>query len=305
MPAPFGDSHPVPITKVPNPFIQWLVFWCLAGAWGCSFLFIKIGVTYIGPLTLVSGRFLIGLVGTLLLVSNRRAVLPGSLRRWGQLLFLGTFNLALPIFLISWGEQSIDSSMAAVLNATVPIWAVSIAHFALPDERLTAAKVAGIAIGFIGVVVLVGLPAAAQSSFWGQLAVVVAAVSYAFGSIYVRRYLRGVPHNQIIVVTLISALLITGTATLIVEGLPTAGVHPNALMAMLWLGLVATALSYKLYYRLLDWWGAGRSTTVTYVFPVVGVILGIIFLDEGLTIRFILGGMLILLGVTTANRKPA
>lgn len=289
---------------MPKPMIQWLVFSALALAWGSSFLFIKIGVTYVGPFTLVAGRFLIALVAIALLSWKQRVKLPGSLGRWLRILFLGLINLALPITLISWGEQTIDSSLAAVLNSIVPILTVALAHPLLADERLTRKKLLGVVLGFAGVVILVGLPTVdgnAGSPFAGSLAVAVASLSYALASIYVRRFLRDVPHTQLVLVSLVSALLTMTIMMLAVEGLPNR-LHPRALLAMVWLGLVGTAFAYQLFYRLIAWWGAGRATTVTYTFPVVGVLLGIVFLGEALTVQLVVGGGLILAGVVQASR---
>ena len=289
---------------MPRPIIQWLVFMALSQAWGSSFLFIKIGVTYVGPFTLVAGRLLIALAAIALLSWKQGAALPGSRKRWLQLLFLGLINLAFPIYLISWGEQTINSGLAAVLNSTVPIWTVALAHPLLRDERLTRRKLLGVVLGFAGVVILVGLPTSAGntgSPFAGSLAVAVASLIYALASIYVRRFLRDVPHTQIVLVSLISALLAMTIMMLAVEGIPNR-LHPKALWAMAWLGLVGTAFAYQLFYRLIAWWGAGRATMVTYTFPVVGVLLGIVFLGEALTVQLVAGGGLILAGVAVASR---
>ena len=290
---------------MPKPMVQWLVFTALALAWGSSFMFIKIGVTYVGPFTLVAGRLFIALVAIALFSWKERAALPESNKRWLQIFFLGVINLALPITLISWGEQTIDSSLAAVLNSTVPVWTVALAHPLLIDERLTRKKLLGIVLGFAGVVILVGLPTGSGntgSPFAGSLAVAAASLSYALASIYVRCFLRDVPHTQLVLVSLISALLIMTVLMLTIEGLPNR-LHPRALLAMAWLGLVGTAFAYQLFYRLIAWWGAGRATTVTYTFPVVGVLLGIVFLGEVLTVPLVVGGVLILAGVVRASRE--
>ena len=230
---------------MPKPMVQWLVFTALALAWGSSFMFIKIGVTYVGPFTLVAGRLFIALVAIALFSWKERAALPESNKRWLQIFFLGVINLALPITLISWGEQTIDSSLAAVLNSTVPVWTVALAHPLLIDERLTRKKLLGIVLGFAGVVILVGLPTGSGntgSPFAGSLAVAAASLSYALASIYVRCFLRDVPHTQLVLVSLISALLIMTVLMLTIEGLPNR-LHPRALLAMAWLGLVGTAFA--------------------------------------------------------------
>ncbi len=290
---------------VPTSTVQWVAFCSLALAWGSSFLFIKIGVSVVGPFTLVTGRFLIGaiLVGLMILV--RGEALQFQRGDFLKMAILALINTAMPIFLISWGEQSIDSGLASVLNSTVPIWTIILAHLALHDEPLVARKVTGVLVGFAGVIVLVGFGGPDSGSFirLGELAVIVAAILYATASIFVRRHLAHVPHNTLIFITLTFAALMTAPFMIIVEGVDESILQPKALMAMSWLGIVGTAFAYQIYYRLIAWWGAGRATTVTYTFPVVAVLLGIVFLGETITKEMVIGGGLILTGVILASQK--
>ncbi len=286
-----------------SPARQWLIFAILSLLWGTSFIFIKIGLDELSPLALVAGRFAAALVALTVITRNHTDLLPTSMREALLLAILGLVNTALPIFLISWGEQSIDSGLTAVLNGTVPIWTIILAHLLLHDEKFTLAKVAGVGVGFIGVVVLVGGVSLATAAFWGQLAVVGGAVSYGLGSVFVRLYLPGVPPTRLMFFALVTALFVVASLTLISEGWPTGYGTVKGLAAILWLGVLGTAVAYQLYYRLLRWWGAGRSTTVTYVVPVEGLGLGVIFLDETLTFNVLLGTGLILAGVLVANTK--
>ncbi|MCH8328300.1 MAG: EamA family transporter [Candidatus Marinimicrobia bacterium] len=249
----------------------------LSLAWGSSFMFIKIGVTHTGPMTLVAGRLLIGWVAVSLLMLRSSVGLPRQKAEWGHLLFLGIINTALPIFLISWGEQEIDSGMAAVVNSTVPIWTVLLAHLILRDEKLTAGRLLGVGIGFGGVLVLVGLPEViiGNQLLAGQAAVIAAAICYSASAIYIRKFVPDLPYLRIIWVSLLSAWLLTAAAALALEKPDLLHLHRASLLAMAWLGLIGTALAYQLYYRLLAWWGAGRATSVTYTFPVIGLLLGI------------------------------
>ncbi len=218
---------------------------------------------------------------------------------------LALINTALPIFLISWSEQTIDSGLASILNSTVPIWTIILAHLALHDEPLVARKIAGVLVGFAGVIVLVGFGGSDSGSLirLGELAVIVAAIFYATASIFVRRYLSHVPHNPLIFITLTFATLITAPFMIIVEGIDESLIQPKALIAMSWLGIVGTAFAYQIYYRLIAWWGAGRATMVTYTMPVVAILLGIVFLGESITRELVIGGGLILTGVILANQK--
>lgn len=290
---------------MPTSTVQWVAFCSLALAWGSSFLFIKIGVSAVGPFTLVTGRFLIGaiLVGLLILFRGESLHFPRS--DFLKMASLALINTALPIFLISWGEQSIDSGLASILNSTVPIWTIILAHLALHDEPLVGSKIAGVLVGFAGVIVLVGFGGSDSGSLirLGELAVIMASIFYASASIFVRRYLSHVPHNPLIFITLTFATLMTAPFMIMVEGIDESLIQPKALIAMSWLGIVGTAFAYQIYYRLIAWWGAGRATTVTYTFPVVGLLLGIVFLGESITKELVIGGGLILTGVILANQK--
>src|SRR3970040_256408 len=133
---------------------DWVTFWTLGLIWGSSFLWIKIALDNVGPFTLVSWRLLIGVAGRALVVLFRRPTFPRERRIYGLLALLGLTNTALPFLLISWGEQSIDSAVASILNGTVPLFAMVIAHFALQDDRMTRARVAGLILGFLGVIML-------------------------------------------------------------------------------------------------------------------------------------------------------
>ena len=289
----------------PRPILQWTTFGLLSLAWGSSFMFIKIGVTHTGPMTLVAGRLLIAWVAVSLLMLRARVGLPRQKAEWGHLLFRGMLNSALPIFLISWGEQKIDSGMAAVVTSTVPIWTVLLAHLILHDEKLKAGRLLGVGIGFGGVLVLVGLPEMiiGNQVLAGQVAVMAAAISYSLAAIYTRKFAPDLPYLRIIWVSLLSASLVTVTAALALEKPDLLHLHPASLFAMVWLGIIGTALAFQLYYRLLAWWGAGRATSVTYTFPVTGLVLGIIFLNEQLSLQTFLGSALVLIGVIQTNRS--
>lgn len=283
---------------------QWLTFIVLSFAWGSSFLFIKIGVEHVGPFTLVAGRFWIGWLAISVLFFINGGGFPATRNGWGKLLFLGLLNTAIPIYLIAWGEQNIDSGPASILNSTVPIWTVLLAHFMLHDEKLHLGRILGIVVGFVGILVLIGRPQQFSGNMVvaGQLAVILATVCYGLGAIFVRRFLSGIPLLQIIWVSLLSASLSMTAMALVIERPDIARIHPTSFIAMLWLGVVGTALAYPLYYKLIGWWGAGRATTVTYAMPVIGTALGVIILAEPLTIQMISGAVLILAGVIQTNR---
>ena len=134
---------------------DWLIFLLLGGIWSSSFLWIKIAVQEMGPVTLVAFRVLFGLLFGIAVVIFTRTPLPRDVKSWAPLLVLGLSNVAIPFVLISWGEQTIDSAVAAILDATVPLFVILLAHIALHDDKITLPKMLGLLLGFAGVVVLV------------------------------------------------------------------------------------------------------------------------------------------------------
>jgi drug/metabolite transporter (DMT)-like permease len=284
---------------------QWVKFWLLALVWGSSFLLIKIGVEELGPFPLVSIR--IGGAAALFAVYlyvTRRA-LPAWGNGLGALLFVGIFNTAVPFSLISWGETRIDSSMATVLNATVPLFNLIIAHFLLADERLTTLKISGLMLGFVGVIVLVsGGLNNVDVSLLGQSAVLLASLSYAAAIVTIRYKLRHLdPFTTAGWSLVIGALTIIPITVVVATPLPT-DVSAQALMAAVTLATVNTFVAYFLFYSLIADWGV-RASLVTYALPPIGVTLGFLVLDETIDWRLIVGGIMIVMGiVVTKSDSP-
>jgi len=192
---------------------EWGAFGLLGLIWGSSFLWIKIAVAEVGPFTLVALRLFFGLLGLSVIVLLRRQLIPRERKILLAFLFLAVFSTALPFVLISWSETQIDSAMAAILNGTVPLFTIVIAHFWLQDEKITAQRLAGLIVGFIGVMVLVtrDLDPNFQllGTMAGQLAMLAAAASYAFAATFTRRNLHDQPPllQAFMVVLLADALL--------------------------------------------------------------------------------------------------
>lgn len=291
---------------------QWLVFGLLGVVWGSSFLWIKIAVAETGPFTLVTFRLLFGLLGLALIMLARKQGLRMSKRTLAAFAFMGVFNTAVPFVLITWGEQYIASSLAAILNATVPLFTIVFAHFYLHDEKITLPKLAGLALGFVGIVVLVSRDfapdvlrnALAGAGLWGQAAVLVGSISYAVAATFSRRHLRGQPPILQAGMVLLIADAIMWTVTPVVErpmNLPDSSL---AWFAIVWLGLLGSCLAYVLFFYLINAWGPTRASLVTYVFPVIGLILGIIFLHEPADWRLLIGTLLIVGGIGVVNVRP-
>lgn len=285
---------------------EWGAFILLGTIWGSSFLWIKIAVGEIGPATLAAFRLLFGLIGLLVVARLTRQNFGTARVHLPAYLFMGFFNTALPFILISWAETRIDSALAAILNATTPLFAIIIAHYWLSDERITVTRVLGLIVGFIGVVTLVSRefgPQGIQGSIWGIGAMLVASASYATTATFSRRYLRGHPPLvQATMVVLIADAIVWAAVPLIDRPfvLPHAGL---TWFALVWLGLLGSCAAYVLYFYLLNVWGATRSSLVTYIFPVIGLVLGILFLNEPSDWRLIVGSALIVGGIAVVNLR--
>ena len=290
---------------------NWAIFWLLGLVWGSSFLLIKVAVDELGPLPLVSVR--IGLAAIFMaafLVLTRRR-LPSARRERLALLFVGVMNTAVPFTLITWGEQTIDSGLATVLNATVPLWTLVFAHVALADERFSSQKLIGLLVGFGGVALLAsrGNGSGAANPLAGQLAVLIASACYAISAVVIRRYLRAVEPLTIAGSSLIiGGFVVVGATLAVARPLPAlASLSGTTAAAVVTLALLNTVFAYFLFYHLIDTWGATRTTLVTYVMPPVGVTLGWLFLDERVDWKIVVGAALILGGIVAVNwrRTPA
>lgn len=284
---------------------DWLAFLALGLAWGSSFLWIKIAIQEIGPFTLVALRLLFGVVGLLAVVAYSRPRWPGARRLWWVLVVLGLTNTAVPFVLISWGELFIDSAVAAVLNSTVPLFTMLIAHVFLSDDRMTLPRIVGLLIGFGGVIILLSRDLVFQSGLsggvLGQGAVLLAALFYAGSGVFARRNTQGLSPIVQALVPLLVADSAIWLAVPLTESPLTLPQLPLTWVAILWLGLVGSCFAYLLYYYLLHSVGPTRTTLVTYVFPLVGVALGVIFLNELLDWHLFVGGTMVVGSIAVVN----
>jgi drug/metabolite transporter (DMT)-like permease len=268
-------------------------------------MWIKIAVQEIGPITLVAFRVLFGLLFGLVVILIQRPRLPRDLKGWSPVLILGIINVAIPFFLISWGEQAIDSAVAAILDATVPLFTILVAHYLLHDDKMTVPKVAGLLIGFAGVVVLMSKDiGASASSILGQLAVVLASMFYAGSSVYARKTTEDAPGIMRSAGPLVSSTVVMWLATFLVERPVKVPQLPITWIALLWLGILGSGLAFVMVYYLIHEIGPTRTTMVTYLFPLGGVILGVLFLHEELSWQLLAGGALIVGSLAVANMQP-
>ncbi len=276
-----------------------LLLFVLGAIWGTSFLFIKMVVAEVTPFTLVTGRLGLAALAMWLVVYVRGEKLPRKRRLWVTYAVTGLLNGALPFSLISWGEQYIPSGLAALLQATTPIFTVLFAHILTSDDRITARKLVGVFLGFAGVGLLMWpeLRMGLSASLWSMLAIVGSSVSYAIATIFARWRLRGQP-------PLVSAAgqftmgfaYILPVSFLLEQPLRIA---PSGRVLVSWvtLALLGTVIAYTIYYTLLQRTSATFVTSVTYLVPINGLILGALILDEAISPVIVLSLGLVLSGV--------
>jgi drug/metabolite transporter (DMT)-like permease len=273
-------------------------------------MWIKIAVRETGPLTIVTLRLVFALLTLAGFLVVQKTKLPRSRRLWGILLLQGLMSTAIPWILITWAEKYIDSAVATVLNATVPMFTIVLAHFFLHDDRMTVGRVSGLLVGFAGVGVLMYKDLFAGDThdglrnmvLLGNLALLVSSLFYAASNVYARAKLRGLSPVFQAFYTMLVADAVMWLVAPTVEApftLPTLGL---TWLAIAWLGVLGAGLSYLIFYYLLHSIGPTRISVVTYTIPVVGVTLGVVFLGETLDWSLILGMGLIVSGVWFVNR---
>lgn len=290
-------------------FFDWCLLLALSILWGGSFFFVGVAVTALPPFTIVLLRVAIAAVALHLVLRMTRAAMPWDGRTWLAFFGMGLLNNAIPFSLIVWGQTHIASGLASILNATTPLFTVLVAHVLTTDERLSKNRVAGVLIGLAGVVVLIGPQALAGlgEDVLAQLAILGAALSYGFATIFGRRFKRmGVPPlataaGQVTASSLMLlpvALLIDRPWNLPAPGLPVWG-------AILGLALLSTALAYVVFFRILASAGAVNLSLVTFLIPVSAIVLGALILGERMVATDFVGLALIGLGLAAIDGRLA
>ncbi len=285
---------------------EWTLLLVLSLLWGGSFFFVGVAVQDLPPLTIVALRVSLAAVGLWCVVLILRLRPPRQWQVWLAFLSMGTINNAIPFSLIVWSQTQIASGLASILNATTPLFTVVIATCLLADERATPLKVLGVVIGFLGVVVMIGLPASSEPTPWlPQLAILGAALSYAFGGVYGRRFKALGVHPILTAAGQVTASgLIMMPIAMSLEGtqaLSTASVQSWG--AILGLALFSTSLAYIIYFKLLESAGATNLLLVTLLVPGSAILLGILFLNEAITATQLTGLALIALGLSAIDGR--
>lgn len=277
----------------------------LALMWGSTYLWIELALTWLSPHQVTFARSLLGAAVLIVLCLSGRRGLPRDRTTWLHVLVAALLCNALPYALFSLGQQSLDSGVAGVLNATTPLWTLLFGVVIGSERRPHPIRLGGLLLGFAGVLLIFAPWHDASLVGWGAAAILGAAASYAVAFIYMGRKLVGRGHAT---VSLSASQLVAATGltalALPIGGPLTVPIAPVALVAVVVLGVVCTAFTFHLTYRLIADEGATNAATVGYLLPVVSVLLGAIFLHEALSPRIVAGMTVVLLGVGMSRWRP-
>ena len=282
----------------------WAAFAAVSVVWGIPYLFIKIAVDHgATPSFVAFGRVALA-TAVLLPVAAHAGALRGLRERRRPLVAFAAVEIAVPFPLIAFGEKYVSSSLAAILIATLPLTIALLALRFEPTERVDRGRFLGLLVGLAGVVLLLGVDVAGSGDeLLGSAAILVAVVGYAIGPLIVKRSLADVnPLGPVVAALAISTVMLAPFAVI---DAPSETPDAAALWSIAALGIASTALAFLFYFTLIAEVGPSRASVITYVNPVVAVVLGVLLLDESLTAAAIAGLALILLGSRVATGGEA
>jgi drug/metabolite transporter (DMT)-like permease len=277
--------------------LVWLV---LCGIWGSTWLFIKLGLADLPPFTFAGVRFVIALAIVLSIIRIRGLGLPRARADWILLAVTGILSFGFNYGLVFWGEQYITSGLAALLQATTPAFGLVFAHFNLPGERLSWARIGGVVLGVCGVAVVFSnqLAVSGRQALAGCVALILSSIFVAYSNVLVKKHGKNL--NPAIMA---AGQMFFGLLLLLAVGIPLEGnpfrFHwtPMAVMALLYLAVVGSVIAFLLYYWLVLNMDVTKSMLIALVTPVVAVLLGMIVLNEEFGWRTLAGGAMIMLGI--------
>ncbi len=278
-------------------------FLLLAAIWGNSFLFIKVGDEALAPLQVALGRVVIGAVTLLIVLAVRRERLPRDPGVWRHLMVAALLVNVLPFSLFAYGEMHVTSVLAGIWNATTPLVTLLVVLLTLPEERPTRERFAGLVLGFVGVLVVLGVwRGLGAHALLGNLACFVASACYGLGYPYIRKHLSGRPES---IIALSAAQLLCSTVELAIvtplfTAVPTT-LPLRVVASVVALGALGTGVAYVLNYGLLRDAGATVASTVTYVIPLFSTVVGVLILHEQLTWNEPVGALVVILGVAVSQ----
>ncbi|MEZ3159841.1 DMT family transporter [Microbacterium sp. BWT-B31] len=297
---------PAPAPRVASNTAIAVQFTLAGVVWGSSFLFMKVALTGLAPAQVVWSRLVLGALALGLFVAIRREALPRSLRVWGHMTVLAVTFCVVPFLLFSWAQQYVTSGLASIYNATTPIMTAIMAALVLRVEKLGLGQIAGIALGIVGVVVIIapwqGLDL--SQSLVAQFAILGATACYGFSLAYMRRFVSDTGMSAVMFsflnIGIAAAIMLVASPALILTPVE---LDPWIVASVVLLGCLGTGVAYIWNQNVVRAWGPTRASTITYLTPVVGVALGILILGEHLTWNEPVGALVVFLGILLAQNR--
>ena len=279
-------------------FQEWGLIIILSILWGGSFFFVGVAVKELPSLTIVLCRVALACIILLAVVYLKGERMPSSLAVWGGFIVMGALNNLIPFSLIVWGQTHIESGLASILNATTPVFSVVLAHFLTKEERLTTNRISGVLLGWVGVIVLIGINSLRSFGIevFGQIAVLGAAFSYACAAIYGRRF-KGLSPLVIATGMLCGSTLMMTPMALFIDQPWNLSPGIFTITAIFGLAAISTSLAYIIYFKVLSTAGPTNLLLVTFLIPLNAILLGVLFLEERLEWNALMGMGLIFAGL--------
>lgn len=283
----------------------WTELTLLGLIWGASFLSIRIALDVVPVMTSVLHRVFWATLVVWGIVWFKRLPVPRDARIWFAFMVMGLLNNVLPFSLMAWGQLYVETGLTSILNAATAIFGVLLAAAFFPDERLNRMRLLGIALGFLGVTIAIGLKnfTGLNPGNLGQVAILSGTVSYALAAVWARRHLDELPPQVAAAGMLTASTLMLVPITLMVDGAPSMDLPWQIWAAIGYYSIIATALAYLLYYRVLALAGSGNLMLVTLVIPPVAILLGALVLSEALPPNAFIGFAVLGVGLIILNRS--
>ena len=277
---------------------DYIVLFALGALWGSSFGAIKIALHGVTPLTVMSVRILLAGAALLLLILVRKTPLPRGIQNWIKIVWMALFGTLIPFFLVPWGQLQIDSSLAAILMAVNPLFALTLGHFFSDHESFTLRQLLAMLVGFSGILLVFGENAISSinGNIWAQLAVIGAGFCYTISGVIVSR-VRGASADSVSASIFICSSVIVFPLWMILEQPWSLHFETESLLALTHLGLVSTGMAFLMRYYIILRAGAVFLSYVAFIIPMFGILFGILFLGETISVNTMGAVVLILSGV--------
>jgi drug/metabolite transporter (DMT)-like permease len=280
-------------------------FVLLAATWGCSFWWIKLGLDVLAPVQVAFVRLAIGATALLLVCAITGTRLPRRLGTWRHLVVLGFIWNAVPFTLFALGETHVSSVLAGLINGAVPLTTLAVILLAYREERPTAEMIAGLALGFAGLLVVVGVWQGLGGGEWlGVAAIVVAVICYGLAIPYTRRYLTGLPEGGLALTTgqiVCAALMLLPLG--LAGGAPHGSISLEPVLGMLGLGALGSGIAFVMNFQVIREAGPSTASTATYLIPLFAIVVGVAFLGEHVSWNEPVGGLIVLIGVACSQGR--